>query len=88
MRNKSFIFLFVLIFMMVFSLSAVSAEDMQTTDSGQVSGDVDVVTVNPWNTTGELTYVIPNEAKNIASADVYVNVYGGSAKTLMVLMPM
>ena len=66
--------------MMVFSLSAVSAEDMQTTDSGQVSGDVDVVTVNPWNTTGELTYVIPNEAKNIASADVYVNVYGGSAK--------
>ena len=80
MRNKSFIFLFVLIFMMVFSLSAVSAEDMQTTDSGQVSGDVDVVTVNPWNTTGELTYEIPNEAKNIASADVYVNVYGGSAK--------
>ena len=80
MRNKSFIFLFVLVFMMVFSLSAVSADDLQTTDSGQVSGDVDVVTVNPWNTTGELTYDIPNEAKNIASADVYVNVYGGSAK--------
>ena len=66
--------------MMVFSLSAVSADDLQTTDSGQVSGDVDVVTVNPWNTTGELTYEIPTDAKTIVSADVFVNVYGGSAK--------
>ena len=66
--------------MMVFSLSAVSADDMNTTDSGQVSGDVDVVTSNPWNTTGEITYEIPTEAKNIVSADVYVNVYAGSAK--------
>ena len=65
--------------MIVFSLSAVSADDMQTTDSGQVSGDVDVVTVNSWDTTGELTYEIPKEAKSIASADVYVNVYAGSA---------
>ena len=64
--------------MMVFSLSAVSAE-ANTTDSGQVSGDVDVVTVNPWNTSGELTYDIPADAKDIKSADVYVNVYSGSA---------
>ena len=65
--------------MMVFSLSAVSADDLQTTDSGQVSGDVDVATVNPWATSGELTYDIPADA-DIKSADVYVNVYGGSAK--------
>ncbi len=78
MKTKSFIFLIVLIFMMVFSLSAVSAE-ANTTDSGQVSGDVDVVTVNPWNTSGELTYDIPADAKDIKSADVYVNVYSGSA---------
>ena len=66
--------------MIVFSLSTVSADDLQTTDSGEVSGDVDVATVNPWNTSGELTYDIPAEAQNIKSADVYVNVYGGSAK--------
>nr|WP_295161912.1 DUF3344 domain-containing protein [uncultured Methanobrevibacter sp.] len=66
--------------MMVFSLSAVCADDLQTTDSGQVSGDVDVVTVNPWTTSGELAYDIPADAKDIKSADVYVNVYGGSAK--------
>uniref|UniRef100_UPI00386F5068 DUF3344 domain-containing protein n=1 Tax=Methanobrevibacter sp. TaxID=66852 RepID=UPI00386F5068 len=65
--------------MIVFSLSAVSADDLQTTDSGQVSGDVDVATVSPWDTTGELTYDIPAEAKEIKSADVYVNVYAGSA---------
>ena len=80
MRNKSLIFLFVLIFMVVFSLSAVSADDLQSTDSGEVSGDVDVVTINPWNTSGELTYEIPSEAKEIKSAELYVNVYAGSAK--------
>ena len=66
--------------MIVFSLSAVSADDLQTTDSGQVSGDVDVATVSPWNTSGELTYDIPADVKDIKSADVYVNVYAGSAK--------
>lgn len=80
MKSKSFIFLFVLIFMMVFSLSAVCADDMQTTGSGEVSGDVDVATVNPWSTSGNLTYDIPADAKDIKSADVYVNVYAGSAK--------
>ena len=66
--------------MMVFSISAVSADDVQTNESGVVSGDVDVVTVNPWSTSGELNYDIPTSANNIVSADVYVNVYGGSAK--------
>ncbi len=80
MKNKLFIYLFALIFMMLFSLSAVSADDLQLTDSGQVSGDVDVATVNPWKTSGELTYDIPSDAKDIKSADVYVNIYSGSAQ--------
>ena len=42
MRNKSIIFLFVLIFMVVFSLSAVSADDSQNTDFNVVSGYVGV----------------------------------------------
>ena len=47
--------------------------------SGTASGGVDVVTENPWDTSGELSYDIPADAKTIKSADVYVNVYGGSA---------
>ena len=50
------------------------------TASGTVSGGVDVVTVNPGEkTSGELSYDIPADAKTIKSADVYVNVYSGSA---------
>lgn len=66
--------------MMVFSLSAVSADDVQTNCTDEVSGGVDVVTTNPWSTTGEATYDIPSEATDIQSATVYVNVYAGSAK--------
>uniref|UniRef100_UPI003865C7DA DUF3344 domain-containing protein n=1 Tax=Methanobrevibacter sp. TaxID=66852 RepID=UPI003865C7DA len=95
MKNKSLIFSIFLVFVIVLSVSAISAQDVNDTISatneetvigdteqvsGTVSGDVDVVTENPWNTTGELSYDIPADAKTIKSADVYVNVYSGSAK--------
>ncbi len=95
MKSKSLIFLLALIFMIVLSIGVTSAQDADdviaaSSDeiaignsevvSGTVSGGVDVATENPWNTTGELTYDIPSDAKSIQSADVYVNVYGGSAK--------
>ena len=95
MKNKSLIFSIFLVFIIVLSVSAISAQDVNdtisTTDeetvigdaeqvSGTVSGDVDVATENPWNTTGELSYDIPADAKTIKSADVYVNVYSGSAQ--------
>ena len=66
--------------MIVLSISAVSADDSQNTDFDVVSGDVDVASVNPFTTSGQLTYDIPSEAKNIKSADLYVNVYSGSAQ--------
>ena len=66
--------------MIVFSLSAVSADNGPDGISGEVSGDVDIKTANPWNTSGELSYDIPADAQDIKSANVYVNVYGGSAK--------
>ncbi len=80
--------------MIVLSIGAVSAQDADnavasTNDdevlqdsqpiSGTASGGVDVVTENPWSTSGELSYDIASDAKTIKSADVYVNVYGGSA---------
>lgn len=49
-----------------------------TVYNGAVSGNVDVATVNPWNTKGQLTYEIPVEAKDIKNAIVYVNIYAGS----------
>ena len=94
MKNKSLIFSIFLVFIIVFSVSAISAQDVDNAIStseetvigdteqvsGTVSGDVDVATENPWSTSGELSYDIPSDAKTIKSADVYVNVYGGSAK--------
>ena len=96
MKNKSLIFLIFLVFMIVLSAGFVSAKDTNDTIStiddeeavlgdsqqiqGTVSGDVDIKTENPWNRSGELSYDIPSEAKTIKSADVYVNVYSGSAK--------
>ncbi|WP_458406384.1 DUF3344 domain-containing protein [Methanobrevibacter sp.] len=82
--------------MIVLSIGAVSAEDVDDAIasseedialadpepvSGTVSGGVDVVAENPGNTSGELNYDIPADAKTIKSADVYVNVYGGSAQS-------
>lgn len=51
-------------------------KDSESTISGTVSGGVDVVTENPNEYTGELSYDIPKDAKTIKSADVYVNIYG------------
>ena len=95
MKNKSLIFSIFLVFIIVLSVSAISAQDVDNAIStsgdetvigdseqvsGTVSGDVDVATENPWSTSGELSYDIPADAKTIKSADVYVNVYSGSAQ--------
>ena len=86
MKNK-FLVISIFIFIIVLSVGAVSASDTDNTVlsdsedvSGTVSGDVDVVTVNPGATHGELKYNVPSEAKTVKSADVYVNVYSGSAQ--------
>ena len=89
MRNKK-IFIPILLFMVVLSIGAISAQDVDDAiasnsendilgTSGSVSGGVDVETENPWATSGALNYTIPDDA-TIKSADVYVNVYGGSAQ--------
>lgn len=49
---------------------------------GTVSGDVEVITENPWATSGELNYNVPSNAKDIKMANVYVNVYSGSGSDL------
>lgn len=81
--NRKILSSLVFVFIIVLSITAVSAEDGNnitvSDNSNTVSGGVDMVTENPWATSGELNYYIPADAKEIKSADVYVNVYGGSA---------
>ena len=90
MRNKKFLLISIFVFMIVLSIGAVSAQDGDIAiaadddvvlggSESSVSGGVDVATENPGATSGELIYNIPSDAKTIKSADVYVNVYGGSA---------
>ncbi|WP_405269643.1 DUF3344 domain-containing protein, partial [Methanobrevibacter sp.] len=47
-------------------------------DSGVVSGGVDLYSVNPWTTSGSLTYTIPESMSNLNSAYIIVNDYSGS----------
>ena len=82
MKNQRKFFIVSLIFLcLLVSLSAVSADDMDTIADGEVSGDVDVVTTNPWDTSGELSYEIPEDVKDVDYAGLYVNVYAGSASS-------
>jgi len=48
-----------------------------TADVRLIAGGVDLVSVNPWDITGVLTYHIPAE-KRIKSATLVVNIYSGS----------
>ncbi|SFL59699.1 Protein of unknown function [Methanobrevibacter olleyae] len=51
---------------------------MPEVDSGVVSGGIDFTAVNPWTTSGNLVYTIPDGMTNLKSAIVIVNVYSGS----------
>lgn len=53
-------------------------ESMPQVDSGVVSGGVDYTAVNPWSTSGNLVYTVPEGITNVKSAIVIVNVYSGS----------
>ncbi len=77
--KKNTILILLTISIIALSINFVSAADMNTTSSGTVSGGVDISSSNPWNTTGEVNYTIPENTKNITSAQVIVNVYSGSA---------
>ena len=80
MKNQRKFFIVSLIFLcLLVSLASVSAEDLNTISDGEVSGDVDVVVTNPWDTSGELSYEIPDDVKDVDYAGLYVNVYSGKA---------
>ena len=68
-------------------IGEVSSDDIETVESGTVSGGVDVVTKHPWGPSdakngnhGNLVYNIPSKATDIKFAHVYVNIYSGTAQ--------
>ena len=71
----------IFLFFVIISSGIVFAEDsaLPLVDSGEVSGGVDISSVNPFNSTSsELIYEIPEDATEIRSANVVVSTYSGS----------
>ena len=76
-------FLSIFLFILIISSGIVFAEDsaLPSVENGEVSGNVDIATVNPFstkNTSAELEYEIPASASEIQSAYVVVSTYSGS----------
>ena len=59
----------------------VSWDSIYLTENGVVSGSADIISVNPWTTSGSLQYTIPEDVKEIKSAIVVVNSYSGSGNS-------
>ena len=82
-KNK---FFFILVALIVSLLTingafAETADSMPEIDQGTVSGDAELISTNPWSTTGSLEYTIPDGVHEITSAKVIVNIYSGSGNS-------
>ena len=75
-KNKFFFILVALIvgLLTINGAFAETADSMPEIDQGTVSGDAELISTNPWSTTGSLEYTIP-------SAKVIVNIYSGSGNS-------
>ena len=51
---------------------------MDLVENGTVSGDAQIIASNPWKTSGNLEYTIPDNVNEIVSANVVVSSYSGS----------
>ena len=82
MRFKNNIILFFLVSFLIFLFSGIvfaeEAPAMELVESGTVSGDAEIYSVNPWKTSGSLDYTIPDGVDDIKSAYAIVNSYSGS----------
>ena len=82
-KNKFFFILVALIvgLLTINGAFAETADSMPEIDQGTVSGDAELISTNPWNTTGSLEYTIPDGVQEITSAKVIVNIYSGSGNS-------
>lgn len=79
-HNKIVFVLLITLVLLCISLGSVSAEEMVTTQTETVSGDVIYESTNPWNTTGSVSVDIPETATEITYAEAIINIYAGSAQ--------
>ena len=82
-ENKFFFILVALIvgLLTINGAFAETADSMPEIDQGTVSGDAELISTNPWSTTGSLEYTIPDGVQEITSAKVIVNIYSGSGNS-------
>ena len=80
LQNKFFLFLFVSFLTLIISGVAFADEApaMDLVENGTVSGDAQIIASNPWKTSGNLEYTIPDNADEIKSVNVVVSSYSGS----------
>ena len=78
-----FIFVFLILLTLFVSLSSVSAEDLNTIQSGEVSGGVDVVGTSRDGGSGELSYDIPEDVKNVDYAGLFIHSYTAGSSNLV-----
>ena len=80
LQNKFFLFLFVSFLKLIISGVAFADEApaMDLVENGTVSGDAQIIASNPWKTSGNLEYTIPDNADEIKSVNVVVSSYSGS----------
>ena len=81
--NNKFILISILLIALALSFSAVSAADLETVQTGEVSGGVDVVSSNPGIEYGELNYEIPENVEDLEYAGLFIDCYtAGSYNTV------
>ena len=80
LQNKFFLFLFVSFLTLIISGVAFADEApaMDLVENGTVSGDAQIIASNPWKTSGNLEYTIPDNVDEIKSVNVIVSSYSGS----------
>ena len=82
-KNKFFFILVALIvgLLTINGAFAETADSMPEINQGTVSGDAELISTNPWSTTGSLEYTIHDGVQEITSAKVIVNIYSGSGNS-------
>ncbi|ADC47898.1 adhesin-like protein [Methanobrevibacter ruminantium M1] len=81
--NYKIILISIILLGLVMSFGAVSAADLNTVQSGEVSGGVDIASSNPGVENGELTYEIPDSVENIQYAGLFVDSYTAGSSNLV-----
>ncbi len=84
MLKTNFFFILVALIVGLLTINgafAETADSMPEIDQGTVSGDAELISTNPWSTTGSLEYTIPDGVQEITSAKVIVNIYSGSGNS-------